>query len=139
MLLLSFCSAEAINAQTAYDSIVIQYFLTTGGDYDRITIYPHGLNNVFEYDTTPSTRVECTENITTALRKRPGTGIVYSESRQKEFLLENEFMIDNSGESYFEKIMSFCRFVKDCGLPLRFLLVKRILSSTTPTTWVIPV
>ena len=113
LLLLFFCGVKNINAQTTYDSIVIQYFLTNGGEDIQIIIYPHGLNDVFEYDTTPSIRVECTENITAALQKRSGTGIVYSETRQKWFLLKDEFLIDSSGESYFEKIMSSCSFIKN--------------------------
>ncbi len=113
LLLLFFCGVKDLNAQVAYDSIVIQYSTTNGGEHNCITIYPHGLNDVFEYDTTPSIRVECTENITAALQKRSGTGIVYSETRQKWFLLKDEFLIDSSGESYFEKIMSSCSFIKN--------------------------
>ena len=114
LLLLFFCGVKDLNAQVAYDSIVIQYFTTNGGEYNCITIYPHGLNDVFEYDTTPSIRVECTEKRTAALQKRSGTGIVYSETQQKCFLLKNDFLMnDSSGESYFEKIMSFCFFIKN--------------------------
>ena len=113
LLLLFFCGVKDLNAQVAYDSIVIQYSTTNGGEHNCITIYPHGLNDVFEYDTTPSIRVECTENITAALQKRSGTGIVYSETRQKWFLLKDEFLIDSSGESYLEKIMESCWFIKN--------------------------
>lgn len=114
LLLLFFCGVKDLNAQVTYDSIVIQYFTINGGEYNCITIYPHGLNDVFEYDTTPAIRVECTEKRTAALRKRSGTGIVYSETQQKCFLLKNDFLMnDSSGESYFEKIMSFCFFIKN--------------------------
>ncbi len=114
LVLLLFCCAKNTDAQTSYDSIVIQYGLPNGGEDIYITVYPHGENNVFEYDTTPSIRVECTENRAAALRKRSGTGIVYSETRQKWFLLKNDFLInDSSGESYFEKIIAFCWFIKN--------------------------
>ena len=114
LLLLFFCGVKDLNAQVAYDSIVIQYSTTNGGEHNCITIYPHGLNNVFEYDTTPLIRVECMEKRTAALRKSSGTGIVYSETLQKSFLLKNDFLInDSSGESYFEKIMESCWFIKN--------------------------
>lgn len=94
-------------AQSIYDSIVVEYFLSDGSDYYRFTLLPEVVNDYHEYKTPPAIHVECTENRTTAIRKHPGTGFVYMETRNKDFTLKNDFLIDDtSGESYFDRLMS---------------------------------
>lgn len=102
----------AINAQTSYDSIVIEYFTANGGEYDRFCIFPKGTQQYGEDENTPSVSVECMENLAVALRKRSGMGTVYTETCQKSFVLKNDLLTnDSTGESYYEKLLSTCMYI----------------------------
>lgn len=100
------------NAQIIYDSIVIEYFLTNGGVSDRYTLFPNGRPQYESVNREPAILVECTENVMSAIRKWSGTGIVYSENRRQRYLLEKDFLVnDSTGESYYNTILNSCIYV----------------------------
>lgn len=110
--IISLAIGNVLNAQTVFDSIVIESFLANGGEYNRIGIYPKGVHLYNEDEMSPAISVKCNEYYAAALRKRSGAGSVYTETRQKTFILDNDLLInDNTGESYYERLISACMFI----------------------------
>jgi len=99
---------NTVIAQTIFDSIVISYEKTGDGMICRYTLLPEGLP-MYEFNDGPVMSVECQEHIMVPLLKRSGVGCAYTETRHINYLLEHEFLTnDTSKYSYFEDLYNLC-------------------------------
>ena len=107
LLLLCLVVGQKSNACNIYDSIVIEYFFANGGSFDRFVLYPNGLPDGAYGD--PTISVECEDNFMSAIRKRSGRGFTYLMTQKQKFMLEKDFLVDDSsGESYYCTILNSC-------------------------------